>query len=534
MVTGMQRAPLIHDPRFSRRQFLGMTAAGVAGGALAGTGLTAPAAFAAGTPKRGGVLHLGHYGDVIGFDGPKVTDNPSIWTMLLVYDQLVRPTVDGLNLEPSLAQSWEVSPDGKTYTFHLRRGVKFHDGSPMTAADVKFSIDRAVFGKGSQSSFLFGALKRMEVVDQYTVRAHLSAPHSPFLSDMAYYGASVLPKKLVQSMGDKFFQHPIGTGPFMFKSWAKGSEIVMVRNPHHFRAPRPYVDEYHQMVIPEANTRVLQVQSGALDIALFVPPAAASSLRSNPNVTLHVDNFFDSHFICIQTRSIPPLGDKLVRQAMNYAIDKDAIVKHFLFGFGEPSGQAIPKMFGYSQGVHPYPFDMANAKALMAKSKFPKGFATSVYVTASFATPDKQIAEYVQQQLRQLNIKLSIEVLDDATFDAKIFGPNYQMNVSYMTSDIVDPDELMSYAVVPAGGTDAVWTYYKSPTVDKLGVEAAGAPDRAVRQRLYDQINATQHEEAPMIFLYHQPSLSVTSSKLQGFKVLTTGNYRLEKCWFSS
>jgi peptide/nickel transport system substrate-binding protein len=530
----MQRAPLIHDPRFSRRQFLGMTAAGVAGGALVGSGLTAPQVLAGNTPKRGGVLHLGHYGDVISFDGPKVSDNPSIWTMLLIYDQLVRPTTDGLNLEPSLAKSWEISPDGKTYTFHLRRDVTFHDGSPMTAADVKFSLERAVFGKGSQSSFLFGAFKGMDVVDQFTVRANLSAPHSPFLSDMAYYGASVLPKKLVQSMGDKFFQHPIGTGPFMFKSWAKGSEIVMVRNPHHFRSPRPYVDEYHQMVIPEANTRVLQVQSGALDIALFVPPAAANSLKGNPNVTLHVDNFFDSHFICLQTKSIPPLGDKLVRQAMNYAIDKDAIVKHFLFGYGESSGQALPKMFGFSQGVHPYPYDMAKAKALMAKSKFPQGFASTIYVTASFSTPDKQIAEYVQQQLSKLNIKLGIQVLDDATFDAKIFGPKYQMNVSYMTSDIVDPDELMSYAIVPAGGTDSVWTYYKSPAVDKLGVQAAGVQDRAQRQKLYDQINAIHHEEAPMIFLYRQPSLSVTSSKLQGFRVLTTGNYRLEECWFNS
>src|SRR5690242_17226708 len=182
----MQRAPLIHDPRFSRRQFLALTAAGVAGAGMLGSELTAPGAHAD-TPKRGGVLRLGEFADIKSFDGPLISDNGSIWTMLLIYDQLTRPTVDGLNIEPSLAQSWDISADGKTYTFHLRRDVKFHDGSPMTADDVKFSVERAVNIKGGQWSFLFAGFKGMEVVDPYTLRAHLSGPRAPFLSDVALF-----------------------------------------------------------------------------------------------------------------------------------------------------------------------------------------------------------------------------------------------------------------------------------------------------------------------------------------------------------
>ena len=129
----MQRAPLIHNPLLSRQRFLQLTAAGAAGAATLGTGLATHASGRTSAPKRGGILRLGQVGDVKSFDGPIISDNNSIWTMLLIYDQLTRPTADGLSIEPSLAKSWDISPDGKTYTFHLRTGVKFHDGSPLTA-----------------------------------------------------------------------------------------------------------------------------------------------------------------------------------------------------------------------------------------------------------------------------------------------------------------------------------------------------------------------------------------------------------------
>lgn len=530
----MQRAPMSINPLLSRRRFLQLTSAGLAGAGLAGSGLMTQTGQALAAPQRGGTLRFGQVGDVKSFDGPIISDNNSIWTMLLIYDQLTRPTADGLSIEPGLAKSWEISADGKTYTFHLRPGVTFHDGSPVTAEDVKFSVERAVQLKNSQWTFLFGTFKGMEVVDSLTVRAHLTAPHAPFLSDVALFATSILPKKLVTSMGEAFFQHPIGTGPFMLKSWAKGSEIVLARNPHYFRSPMPYVDQINQLLVPDPNTRVLQVQNGELDVALFVPPALAGSLQNNPAVTLHIDNFFDSHFVTIQTTSKPYLKDPLIRQAMNYAIDKEAIVKHLLFGFGNPSGQALPEMFGYTNSIQPYPYDLSMAKSLMAKSTFPKGFSTVLLVDASTKVPDAQIAEYIQQQLKQLNIQVTIQVVDDATDLAKTQSPNYQMNVGYMTSDIIDPDELVSFAEAGDGGTNAIWTYFNNPTVNKLALEAAGILDRTKRQALYDQLNRLYHDQAPMIFLYRQPSLSVSTSKVQGFKVLPTGNYRLEEVWFSS
>jgi len=335
-------------------------------------------------------------------------------------------------------------------------------------------------------------------------------------------------------MGEKFFQTPIGTGPFVFKKWNKGSELILVRNPSHFRAPLPYVDEFHSVVVGDDNTRVLQVQNGELDIALFVPPAQAGALANNPNVILHRDQFFDSHFIQIQTTSKPFLADKLVRHAMNYALDKQAIVKAFLFGYGEPSGQALPKMFGYTDAIQPYPYDMDKAKALLKQSKFPNGFTTTILVDASLATIGKQIAEYMQQQYKKLGITLNIQVLDEATFNARTTSTKYEMMVGYMTSDIIDPDELVNFAQIGGGGTYSIFTYYNNPTINKLATQAAGIQDKAQRQKIYDQINTMHHDDAPMVFLYRTPSLTLSSTKVQGFKVLPTGNYRLEEVYFSS
>src|SRR5437588_4389845 len=192
-----KRTPLIPDGGLSRRAFLrltGMGAAAVAAGSPALTQAAERLAGSTGSPRRGGALRLGNTADVASFEPYAVSDNVSIWTMLLMYDQLTRPTKDGLSVEPSLARSWDISPDGKTYTFHLRPGVTFHDGSPLTADDVKFCVEQAAFAKDTQWAFILSALKSMEVVDKRTVRAHLKHPHAPFLADMALYATSVYPK----------------------------------------------------------------------------------------------------------------------------------------------------------------------------------------------------------------------------------------------------------------------------------------------------------------------------------------------------
>jgi peptide/nickel transport system substrate-binding protein len=534
----MKRTPLIADGGLSRRAFLrlaGMGAAAVAAGSPALAQAADRLSSATGSPRRGGSLRLGNTADVVSFEPYAATDNASIWTMLLLYDQLTRPSKDGLSLEPSLAQSWDISPEGTTYTFHLRPGVTFHDGSPLTAADVKFCVERAAFARNSQWASILAALKGMEVVDQRTVRAHLHRPHAPFLADVALFATSIYPSKLFEQLGAKLWQHPIGTGPFTFASWARGSEVVLTRNPRFWRnSGQPYVDTVHNRVVPEANTRALQVQSGELDIALAPPLALAQSLRGNPSVTVHVDTFMGSSFVLLNVTR-PPLTSRLVRQALNYAVDKEAIVKHILFGFGTPSGQALPVMFGYDPAIKPYPYDPARARALLTQAGYPHGFSLQMLVGAGSAEA-KETATLLQQEFAQIGVEMALQTLEVATLDSVIAGPthDYELTLGYMSSDIADPDELVRFAMAGDTGTQAIWTLYNDRTVNSLARRAAETADRRQRLRLYHQLDRIHHDDAPMVFLGSAPSVALTSSAVQGFKVLPTGNYRLEECWLGS
>ena len=531
----MKRTPLIPDGGLSRRAFLrltGMGAAAVAAGSPALTQAADRLARPTGSPRRGGSLRLGDTGDVTSFEPYAVSDNWSIWTMLLIYDQLTRPTVDGLNVEPSLASSWHISDDGKTYTFPLRRGVTFHDGSELTAADVKFCVERAAFQKNSQWAFIFDAFKGMDVVDKYTVRAHLKRPHAPFLSDMALFATSVYPKKLFEEIGSKLWRHPVGTGPFTFVSWKRGSELVLARNPRFWRKNgQPYIDAYHHMVVQDPNARVLQVQSGELDISLFPPLAQVKALQGNPQVVVHVDNFMASNFVTMNVTK-KPFTDKRVRQALNYATDKQALIHKVLFGYGKASGQALPIMFGYDRSIKPYPYDPKKAKELLTQAGYPHGLSFTMVTSSS---SDKTLETLLQQQWAQVGIHMSIQTVEENTLLNLVQHPphNYQIGPGYMTSDIVDPDELVSFAMAGNGGTLAIWTLYNNKTVNDLAAKGAATLNREERRKIYARLSRIHHDDAPMVFLYTTPSVTLTTPAVQGFKVLPTGNFRLEQVWLN-
>ncbi len=525
------RAVLIPDGGLTRRAFLRLTGAAV--GAVTLPGLPAlDASAAAGKSRRGGALRLGATTDATSFEPYAISDNASIWTMLLIYDQLTRPTPDGLHIIPNLARSWDISRDGKTYTFHLQKGVKFHDGSPLTAEDVKFAVERAAFAKNTQWAFILKALKSMEVVDPHTIRAHLHQPHAPFLADLALFATSVFPKKLYEQMGKKLWQHPIGSGPFRFHSWEHGSQITLLRNPHWWKNPQqPYVDSFHNVVVPDTNTRLLQVQTGELEIALFISPAQALTVRHSSSVILHLDKFFDSFCATLNLRK-PPLDNKLVRQALNYGVDKESIVKHILFGFGKPMGQALPEMFGYDQSLRQYPYDPAKAKRLLKAAGHPHGFELKMLLDSSMET-EREVATLMQAQLKKIGVNLTIRPMEEATWYTTVQNPpnNYETTISYLSSDIIDPDEMVGFAISGNTGSDAFWTFYNNPKVNSLARQASAESNPAKRLRLYYEIDRLHRDDAPMIFLYQTPSITITAPRVQGFMVQPTGAYRVEEVW---
>ena len=235
-----------------------------------------PAAFAA------GVLKIAHEQDVTTFDPILTIQNADIWVMDNMNAGLVRVTNDGTGLEPDLAESWTVSPDAKTYTFKLRDGLKFSDGSPLTAQDVKFSLERLRDQKDSVMGSMYKVAQKIDAPDDQTVVITLSEPSAPFLSTLAMFAASVVPQKVVTAKAADFGNSPVGAGAFKLKEWKRGDRVILERNANYWQNDRVKLDGVEWLYIANDNTRVLKLQAGEVDAILFVPFNQIDSLGKDP------------------------------------------------------------------------------------------------------------------------------------------------------------------------------------------------------------------------------------------------------------
>jgi peptide/nickel transport system substrate-binding protein len=521
--------------RVSRRSLLRVGAFG--GGAIVLSGVAATgrpflqSAAAQDQPKSAGKVAMSLADqDVQNFDPIIPTDNMSIWTMLLIYDQLIRVASDGKSLEPGLAEKWDVSQDGLTYTFHLR-DAKFHDGSPVTADDVVYSLTRVVQSKDSQWSFLFSAVDKVEASDPKTAVIRLKTVWAPFESDLALFGASIIPQKLHQAQQAQLFQKPVGTGPFVFDSWDKGNKIVLKKNPNYWTAGKPYLDELDFFVLTDANARMLQFQGGQLDIATLVPFSQIDSLKSNSDYTVLSDAVARIDYMGINVKRAPFDNVKL-RQAMNLAVDKDAIIKNILFGNGEAANTYLPKMPYHDDSASvPYPFDLTKAQDLVKQSSGKNGFKAEI-LTGSGDTVGNQVAQLVAVNLSKIGGQVKITPLEPGLYNDRIQkSQDFDLYVGYYTTDIVDPDELTSFAVQSDGGTLAVWTQYKNDQVDALIKQGQVELDKEKRLQMYKDIQKMVAADAHFIYLYYPGGNTVTTNKIKDFHILPTGNYHLWETW---
>jgi peptide/nickel transport system substrate-binding protein len=496
----------------------------------AGSSASSPASPSA-SPVSGGTLVFARNADVISWDPIIPTDNPSIWAQLNIYDQLVRVAPGSEAVEPDLATSWDVSPDGKTYTFHLRTGVVFSDGTPLKASDVKFSLDRVATDKASLWGFLFPKMN-ITTPDDQTVVINLDTPWAPLLADLSVFAASIIPQAYFNQVGEQTFgDKPIGTGPFVLSSWQKGNVAVLKRNPKYWDQPKPYLNEVDFKVVADDNTRMLQVQSGQIDVASDVPFNQIDSLKSKPGLDVQISPVIGTYWIQFNEK-LPQFQDINVRQAINWAVDKQSIIKTVLFGYAQPAYGYLGKMLYSDTTDQPYGFDLTKAKQLMAQSKYPNGFSTKLLI-ASGDTIGQQVAVIVKSELAQIGINVTMEQQEPASaFQAQVNG-SYEMVEYYMTSDIIDPAENTTYAAAGNGGSNAVYTYYDNPTVDALISQSNSETDPTKRAAEYLQIQQLVHNDAPMLFLFWQPARTAVRTNVHGFLVQPTGNYRLWEVWKS-
>jgi oligopeptide transport system substrate-binding protein len=490
--------------------------------------------------KQGGEIIATYKDDVSTLD-PAIGYDWQNWSMIKsLFDGLMDYEPGTTNLKPDLAESYEISPDGKTFTFKLRHGVKFHNGREMTADDVKYSLDRVTNPKTqSPGAGFFGSIKGYDevaagkadglsgvtVVDPYTVKFELSRPDATFLHVMAINFAHVVPKEEVEKYGADFGKHPVGTGAFKLAEWTLGQRIVFVRNPDYWHKGLPHLDKITFEVGQEPIVALLRLQKGEIDLPLDgIPPAKFQEVMADPEQKARVVEGGQLHtgYITMNT-TMAPFDNVKVRQAVNMAINKARIVQ-IINNRAVPANQPLPpSMPGYDKEYKGYPYDVAKAKALLAEAGHPDGFDTQLF--AMNTDPNPRIAQAIQQDLAAVGIKASIQALAQANVIAaggdKAGAPMIWSGGMGWIADFPDPSNFYGPILGCAGAVPGGWnwSWYCNKDLDAKAAEADSMTDpakSAERNKMWSAIYDKIMEDAPWAPVFNEQRFSMKSARMGG------------------
>lgn len=429
------------------------------------------------------------------------------------------------DIVPRLAERWEVAPDGLTITLELRQGVTFHDGTPFNAEAVKFSLDRVLDPEVTVPlRASYDVISEVEVVDEHTVRLHLSRPSPALMSAMSTTAVGIISPASVEAEGNSYtaYQHPVGTGPYVFKEYAPGERVVVEKNPDYW-GEKPYYDKVVFQVVPEAATRMSQLLSGQVHMMILPPVSDIPSLQENPNVEVLLAPSNRTIYIALNNHD-EVLSDKRVRQALNYAVDVDAIIENVLFGAATKlDAPMAPSLFGYCS-VGAYDYDPDRARQLLAE-------AGAEGVTLDFIAPsgryvqDFQAAEAIAGYLEDVGINVTLRTMDWPTYVENITQPADQnvldLHLLGWAPGYLDAQQQMvqfqAGAHPPAGLATA---FYTNPEVEDLLARAAQEIDIPTRADLYCQASRLIMDDAPWIFLWYQSFPIVYSKDVTGVSYL--------------
>jgi peptide/nickel transport system substrate-binding protein len=361
---------------------------------------------------------------------------------------------------------------------------------------------------------------------------NLKFPWAPLLADLSLFANDIVPANYGGQTETQFYTHPVGTGPFKWDYWHKGSALKLVRNPYYWQKGKPYLNSVTWTDVASDNTRELQIKGGQAQVDEFPAWSTVSSLKSTPNVDMDLFNSTRTDYIVFNEKR-KPFQDVHVRRAISMAINRSALVKAVLFGNGTPANSFMPPQVPYYQKSTPgLQYNLAQAKAEMAKSSVPQGFSTTLLVPSG-DSDDVTIATIMQSELKPLGIKINIQQLDPNTANTDLQDLNYDMTFSYWTMDIPDPDELVTFAVDPGAGSKSFFTDYDNPQVVSDAHQAEQTLSTSARQTLYNYIQNQAASDAFMAFLYYSPYAYATTSTVHDFFVTPLGNYHLENVWLS-
>lgn len=482
-----------------------------------------------GAAKAGGNLIFARSSDIVTLDPTKMTDNASAGTIQQIFDTLYKVAPDGKSLLPSLATKYTLSSNKLTWTFTLRSGVKFSNGKPFTSADVKYTYERVAGTKSNPFASTDAVMKSITTPNPHTVVITTAKPWAPLLSDLALPANSIVPNNLNGESSQKFFAHPVGTGPFEFDYWKKGQEVKLVKNPNYWVTGEPHLDSVTFTVVSDDNTRKLQLQGGQIQVDENPPFSQIAQLNATTGITATLYKSTRTDYILFNFDK-KPFDNVHVRRAISYAVDRKALLKAVLYGNGQVANSILSNSFwAYDKNTAGIQFDLAKAKQELAKSPVPHGFRTTLMV-GSGDEFEQTMGQIVQQELARIGIKVTLKPVDPSNEYSLTEQGQYDLAFQWDSSDIADPDELVTFSAM--GGstgqhTKAFWTNYNNPQVDSWAEQAEVTFDQTERQTLYTKLQNQTAADAPMVFLFYTPNAYAYSTKLHGFTVTAMGVYPL-------
>jgi peptide/nickel transport system substrate-binding protein len=418
-----------------------------------------------------------------------------------LHDALVKP-MPGNRMTPCLAESWSVSPDGLVYEFALRRSVKFHNGDPVTADDVKFSFERY---RGVSAKILKEKIRQVHVVDPHHVRFQLKEPWPDFLTfyaTPATGAAWIVPRRYIEKVGDEGFKKaPVGAGPYRFVSFTPGVELVVDANEQYWRKI-PSVKRLLLKAVPDEVTRATTLKRGEIDVGYTFRGAVAEDVRRTGGLTLKPVRFYGEQWLLFTEQWDPksPWADRRVRLAVNHSIDRQAMNESVTLGFSRMTGSIIPRDFEFSWPAPPYPYDAAKARQLLAEAGYPRGLEAELWTDTGFAEQTEAIANY----LAAVGIRTRMRTLERAAYFSQLREKKLRPLV-YVASAAYGSAATRIDSFVSAGGLYAYGSY---SDIEGLIQEQATERDRRRREETLHRIQQMMHERVMFAPIWDIASLA--------------------------
>ena len=430
-----------------------------------------------------------------------------------IYETLVQRDSNG-ELQPMLAESWEY-PDDETILFHIRKGVKFHNGDELKASDVLFSLKRCADVPAASVAVAKVDWDRTEVVDEYTLKLVTKGPYVPQLAYLEWPLTGIFCQRAYEEAGGDFYKAPIGTGAYKVKDYIAGDNYTIVANEDYWDPDLPRVKTVIFRVISEASNRTIELETGGVDIVYEIPAADVTRVEDNPELSMYRDASMNTNFLFFRCDHAP-FDNILLRQAVAYALDVPSAVKTAYKGTGIPAtGYCSPGVEGFDASITPYERNIDKAKELMAEAGYPDGFTCKLYTDTTQERMD--LGEVFQNQLRQIGIDCELITMEPVSYQEMFYRGEHDMMLYGLTTTTAECDKAFGW-FTSTHALGQAFVGWHTEEYDNLMAEAAATLDKDARMKLYSKVQQIIKDECIIIPTLHREILSATRADIAGFE----------------